>query len=161
METPVPVLLATLHPSPARRVLGILSLTLFGGILVFVALARPPAHAGWLVFLLVIGITALVLAERMRRATRVRLELTREALRDSEGRLLARIDDIVSVQRGAFAFKPSSGFTLSLKDAGARVWEPGLWWRFGRRLGVGGVTGSREGRQMAETIAALLSERRS
>jgi len=101
-----------------------------------------------------------VLAEKMRRDTAVHLELTEDELRDSRGRLLARIADIKGIERGTFAFKPSSGFLLRLNAPADRAWAPGLWWRFGRSVGVGGVTGSREGKYMAETIAALLSERR-
>jgi hypothetical protein len=156
----VPEILATLHPSLARRIVGVGSLFAFGAILVTVALTHPPREMGWLLFLLVLGALALVMAEKMRRDTGVHLELTADELRDSEGRLLARVADIRAIERGTFAFKPSSGFLLRLHTSGARAWAPGLWWRFGSFLGVGGITGSREGKYMAEMIAALLSERR-
>lgn len=153
-------ILAKLHPSPARRLMGIAALFAFGAILLAVAFIHPPRDLGWLFFLLVLGALSMFLAEKMRRDTRGHLELTAEALRDSEGRILARIADIRGIERGTFAFKPSSGFLLRLDAPGRRAWAPGLWWRFGSFLGVGGITGSHEGKYMAEMIAALLSERR-
>jgi hypothetical protein len=156
--TDAPVL-ARLHASPVRRAVGLSMLVAIGAFLVWVAFARPPEAPVWRLFLLLAGAGALWLAERMRRATRRRLELTREVLRDSSGRVLARVDEIRSIERGAFAFKPSGGFLLKLSRAPGAAWQPGLWWRLGRRVGVGGVTVGNEAKYMAEVIAAMLAER--
>jgi hypothetical protein len=155
----MPNVLATLHPSPPRRIVGIAAVAALGGVLVWVALAHPPEAPGWRLFLLGTGVLGLVLAERMRRATALHLTLTREALTDSAGRMIARVEEIRGVERGVFAFKPSSGFLLTLDSPAGRAWAPGLWWRIGRRVGVGGVTGSAEGKYMAEVIAMMLAER--
>lgn len=156
MSDPV---LAKLHPSPPRRWIAVLLLAVLGGLLLWTALARPPEPPGWRLFLLVFGLGLVWMADRLRRATAVHLVLSRSALADSRGRVLARVADIRAVHSGTFAIKPSSGFTLRLDAPAATVWEPGLWWRFGRRLGVGGVTGSREGSYMAEVIRVMLVER--
>ena len=37
--------------------------------------------------------------------------------------------------------------------------EPGLWWRIGRRIGVGGVTPASQSKVMADLITARLIER--
>ena len=79
-----------------------------------------------------------------------------EGLRDGNGRLLCRMDQIAGVDRGAFAFKPSNGFLVKLKEPMPRVWQPGLWWRLGRRIGVGGVTPAGQGKFMADMIALKL-----
>jgi hypothetical protein len=150
--------LATLSASAPRRWFAYGSLVLLGGLLVLTGLSGGPAP-GWIAFLLVLGLAALWLAERLRRATALTLTLTRTELRDSAGRTLARIADVQRVERGAFAFKPSGGFTLRLAAPMTRSWSPGLWWRAGRRVGVGGVTHSAAGRFMAERIALLLAER--
>ncbi len=126
--------------------------------LFYVALARPPA-AMWLLFLLAFGALVLFVAEKLRRATRVEILLTTEDVRDSEGRILAQMADVVSVQRGAFALKPSNGFTLVLRDPAPRAWAPGMWWRMGRRVGVGGVTGAGPAKFMAEQIAMRIAKR--
>ncbi|MDG1377666.1 MAG: hypothetical protein P8P56_11780 [Yoonia sp.] len=127
-------------------------------LLFYIALARPP-EALWLLFLLIFAALSLYVAEKLRHASRVEILLTAEDVRDSEGRILARMDDVVSVQRGAFALKPSNGFTLVLKSSAPRVWVPGMWWRLGRRLGVGGVTGAGPSKFMAEQIALRIATR--
>jgi len=149
--------LASVSPSPARRWMAIGMLTLLGGMLVYLAVAVPPQTLVLQVFLLVLGAAALFLAERMRRATETCIELTRAGLRDGNGRVLCGMDQIASVERGPFAFKPSNGFAVVLKQRGPRAWEPGLWWRLGRRMGIGGVTPSAQGKFMADRIALVLS----
>ena len=76
-------------------------------LVLYVAVVSPPAP-GWQVFLFVVGGGAIWMAERMRRATSRALELTRTELRDAGGAVLAPVDQIVSVDRGMFAFKPSN-----------------------------------------------------
>ena len=39
------------------------------------------------------------------------------------------------------------------------AWAPGMWWRVGRRVGVGGLTGGAESRAVADALAAMLVER--
>ncbi|MEM9031633.1 MAG: hypothetical protein AAGB18_03220, partial [Pseudomonadota bacterium] len=70
-----------------------------------------------------------------------------------DGRVLASLGDIKGVDRGAFAFKPSNGFLLRLHDPGVRAWVPGVWWRSGRYLGVGGLLPASETRAVAEAIS--------
>lgn len=125
-------------------------------LLFYIAFARPPALI-WLVFLLGFGGITLFVAEKLRKATRSEILLTADDVRDSEGRILAELADIESVQRGAFALKPSNGFTLVLRSRAPRAWVPGMWWRMGRRVGVGGVTGAGPAKFMAEQIALRLA----
>ncbi|MDW3118990.1 MAG: hypothetical protein R8G60_15335 [Roseovarius pacificus] len=153
--------LAVISASAPRRVLGLGAILVLGVVAVYVALARPPENPVWMAFLLVLGLGALWLAERMRRATAHRLELTRNEVRSSSGEVLARVADVEAVERGAFAFKPSNGFMLRMRagtDTGRRRWEPGLWWRMGRRVGVGGVTPGHQAKAMAEILSALILE---
>ena len=151
--------LATVSASAMRRGLGITMLGLLGLLLIYTGILRPPAHMGWQAFLVVMGILSLWGAERMRRATRVAVELTEAGLRTSDGEMIAAMEDIASVDRGAFAFKPSNGFILRLKGRAPGRWQPGLWWRFGPRVGIGGVTPGAQGKVMADIIAAKLAER--
>ncbi len=153
--------LAYLYPSPARRIFGLSTLIALGGFIAWVALTAAEMPLGWRLFLLAMALLILLLSEKMRRATRGHLELTRTELRDDAGRALARVDNIASIDRGVFAFKPSSGFRLRLSQPIPRAWAPGLYWCFGRSLGIGGVTAGNEGKYMAEVIAAMLAERAS
>ena len=153
--------LAVVQPSTARRGLGIGTLGLLGVMLIYVALMSPPAEIAWQVFLLVVGVVTVWFAERMRRATALGLELTREGLRTSEGEIIAAMDDIENIDRSMFAFKPSNGFILRLKSGQGGRWMPGLWWQVGRRVGVGGVTSKNQTKAMAEIIAIIVAERKT
>lgn len=151
-------ILAEVRIAPARRWLGVGMIGLMAVIVLYVAFATPPDF-GWQVFLIVVGGASIWLAERMRRATELSLQLTREVLRDSSGTVLARVDEIDTIDRGMFAFKPSNGALLTLRRPAVAVWRPGLWWRVGRRLGLGGVTVASETKAMLEILSALQLER--
>ncbi len=149
---------ATVGASPGRRIFACMVLFSLGGLVLYIAFVSPPS-AGWLIFLLAFGVGALWLAELMRRATTMTVSLTETDLRDSSGAVLAKMDEISGVERGVFAFlKPSNGFTLLLNTKKPRAWAPGLWWRVGRRVGVGGVTSAGQAKLMAEHIALRLSK---
>lgn len=148
---------ARVQASAPRRVVAVTILVLLGALVIYAALAQPPALQ-WLVFMLLFGGGVLWVAEKLRRATAVVIELTGDELRDSSGRVLAKISNVQQVERGAFAMKPSQGFTLVLRQKMPRAWAPGMWWRFGKRLGVGGVTSSGQAKFMAEQIALQIAK---
>ncbi len=150
--------LATVAASGGRRMLGLGMLVALAVLVIYVAVSRPPS-LGWQLFLIAMGSGSLMIANAMRKSTRNRLELTRRELRDDAGTVLVRIEDITSIDRGAFAFKPSNGFVLRLKKAYPKAWRPGLWWRASTRIGVGGMTPMRETKYMAEMIALMLADR--
>lgn len=129
-----------------------------GLMLIIVAVAEPPSNPAWLAFLLLVGAGALWLADAMRRATALSVQLTRNGIRCSDGEEIAAIDDIETLDRGIFAFKPSNGFLMKLSTKGPSRWRPGLWWRVGTRVGIGGVTAASQAKAMAEVIAALKYE---
>lgn len=150
--------LAEVGVSAPRRWMGVAMLVAIGGLVIYVALSTPPAP-GWQAFLIATGLAALWIAERMRRATGGRIELTTTELREIGGETIALVSEIEAVDRGFFAFKPSNGFLLRTSRPGARRWRPGLWWRMGRRVGVGGVTPARQTKMISEMLAAMLAER--
>ncbi len=157
MEPRQPEILASITPSAPRRFFATGVMGTLGVLLVLLAFLRPPDSMALQFMLIVFGAVALAGCARMLSATSGGLVLTRDALCDTEGTVVAHIDAIEKVERGIFAFKPSNGFVLLLKTRQPRAWAPGLWWRMGRRVGVGGVISGAEGRQMADVIAALLS----
>lgn len=148
--------IARLYPSAPRRAVGAGILAVLGTVLVWLALAHPPQALALRLFLLALGAFLLWGTVRLWQATEQGLRLTSEDLRADDGTLVARIAEVRLVSRGALAFKPSNGFMLVTDRPGPAVWQPGLWWRVGRRIGVGGVTGRDEARFMAEAIADLI-----
>lgn len=154
-----PEILATVMPSATRRIAGLLMLAILGGLLVYIAIVTPPVALFWQAFLLGFGALVLWLAENMRRATRVGVVLTMEELRTTDGQLLVSVADMTGVVRGSFSLKPSNGFSVLTKTRQTRAWAPGLWWRFGKRVGIGGVTAASQAKFMSEVLAAMLAER--
>ena len=145
--------LATVKASSGRRLIGLTSLSALGVFLAYIAFTSSPG-LGWQIFLLACGGAAIWMADRMRRATASVIELTPTELRDG-------VADIETLDRGVFAFKPSNGFLLRTK-AGVHkgnVWRPGLWWRIGRRVGIGGMTPGSQTKFMSEIISAMMASR--
>lgn len=152
-------ILVEVDPSGGRRWIGIFMTASLGGLLLYLAFTHPPEAFGWQAFLVGLGVFCLWFAQRLHDATTRKLFLTKTAIVDSDGTVLTTIDDIVSVDRGMLAIKPSNGFMLKLKNPAPRAWQPGLWWRLGRWLAVGGVTNSGQTRPMADIISMMIAER--
>jgi hypothetical protein len=154
--------LAEARPSAARRGLALVVLVALGAMLLWLGLTLPDGGALTRVGLILGGLLVLIGAEAMRRATGCPLVLTETALmeldRDGKpGRVVAPLDQIAAVERGTFAMKPSNGFLLRLRTPASRVWAPGLWWRMGRRIGVGGVVSAPQAKAMAQIIEFRLA----
>jgi len=160
-SAPPPRLLATLTPSPVRRGFAVAGLSGSGALLLWVALEAVAPGPALRLALMVSGGALIWAAGAIWRATRHRIELTEAGLFDAGGRAICAMDDIRDVERGVFAFKPSGGFVVRLRRAPGRGWAPGLWWRFGRQVGIGGVTPAAQGKVMADILALHLSRRDS
>ncbi|MEX3014309.1 hypothetical protein [Gymnodinialimonas hymeniacidonis] len=151
--------LAEITPNTSRRVAAVGMAGLLGTLLLLIAGMRPPADLGWLAFLVVFGALCLWLAVAMWRASSRVIALTRTELREVDGRVLTTVENIERVDRGIFAFKPAGGFLVKLKAPVGRVYAPGLWWRAGRTLAVGGVTKRAEAKEVADLISVMLAKR--
>lgn len=146
--------IAIIGASAIRRVIGTAALGGLGLLLLALAVRNPPGALILLALMAGTGFGALWLAWRFWESTSLWLELTSTELREAgSGRVLARIADVTGIERGALAFKPANGFLLSLRTPQPRVWAPGLWWRTGRRVGVGGIVDRQSARIVAELIA--------
>lgn len=143
----------TVTASPFRRWSGVTALVLLGALLMWIAFAGTAPILVVLALLLGAG-GALWGAFKLHEATSVGLELTKSGLRTTDGQVLAAVGDIERVDKGAFAFKPSNGFLVRLKTPVRRGWAPGLWWRGGTFLGIGGVLPPGQTRAMAELLLA-------
>ena len=150
--------LAKVAASSPRRWIGVGMMTTVGALVIYVALATPP-QLGWQVFLLAVGAASFWLSRRMLNATADTIELTRSTLRTGSGQVICKVEDIDAVDRGVFAFRPSNGFLIRTRSPGTNVWAPGLWWRLGRRVGIGGMTAAAGTRFMSEMLSAMLAER--
>lgn len=152
-------IIAKLEPSLGRRWAGVVALTLAGLTLIGTVVLRRPDSVFVTFIAILLGGVFLWQAQWNLRVTRLGLYVTRQGVYDSDGQMIVALSDIEEVDRGLFAFKPSNGFLLRLFRPEKARWAPGLYWRIGRRMGVGGATNPAQTRKLAETIEMLLMER--
>ncbi|CTQ33801.1 hypothetical protein [Jannaschia rubra] len=151
--------LHVLRPSAMRRTMAFAVQLALGAMLLWLGFVHPPASAAWQVFLIGLGLATLVLAQKGWRGSMQGIALDADGLRQEDGRPIAPLADIASVDRALFSFKPSNGFVVRLRQPVGNAWVPGMWWRLGRRVGIGGVTGGAETRIMADALSAMVAER--
>jgi hypothetical protein len=150
--------LATIEASAMRRWIAIGMLGFVGFVCLWISLSKPPS-GGYLITLLGLGVLAAWMAWRLWSATEHKLILTEKDLRSADGMVLAEVADIEALDRGFFAFKPTHGFLIKTKTKGPKTWRPGMWWRMGRSIGVGGVTPGSQSKFMAEMLSAMIAKR--
>lgn len=148
--------LTELRASPTRRFIGVGTIVALGVLLIWIGLSQD-APVLWRLLLGSIGLLALWCGYELYRATDGAILLRPEGLFTQDGTPLAELSDIDTIERGAFAFKPSNGFSVKLRTGAPFAWSPGMYWRLGKRLGVGGVTSPGEAKAVAELLTALKS----
>jgi hypothetical protein len=119
--------------------------------------ARQFVSDGHVLFL-VFAVGSVVVLGLMWKATTGAVVLPREGIFDQNGQSIAPIEQIDRLVTGHFTFRPSNGFSLRLKQSVPTRWQPGLWWSFGQRVGVGGLAAGRRTKAFAEALDALLNE---
>lgn len=149
--------LIRLRASPTRRFIGAVMIGALGFLLIYIAASQPAAPL-WRAVLAAFGLLVGWCGYELYRATAGAVVLKPEGLFTEDDAPLAPLDQIETIERGAFAFKPSNGFSVMLKTRQPFGWVPGLWWRVGRRVGVGGVTSPGEAKAIAELLQALLAQ---
>lgn len=155
-------ILATLRATAFRRWIGIVLLCGFALMLGKAALELPADRLAIKLAIFALGLVSLVQAVLLWRATARGIELTADLLRETgpQGRVLARLADIARVDTGAFSYRPASGFLIHLNAPAGFAMVPGMWWRRGRRIGIGGVTSKAHGKIFAAEINRRLAEMR-
>lgn len=151
--------IAVMEASAFRRQMAVVALAVLCGLLIYAAMQPGSSLLAQACFLF-LGLFALAAGISLYQATQYRIELTADGLRDSSGITIARLDEIAALDRGFLAFKPSNGFVLRTKAPVERAWRLGLWWRFGRRIGLGGVVPRHQARIMADCVAKQLEMQR-
>lgn len=151
-------IISILKPSPIRLWMAVLIIGFFGALMLW--LAATGAASSIFMSVVFVGISAVsfLAAGRIHGVKDKEIILSRAGLFENDGRTLCRIEEVKEIDRSFFAFKPSNGFAVRLKEPSTRAWVPGLWWRFGRRVGVGGVTGVGEAKAMSDMLVLLLKD---
>ena len=107
--------IAIIRPSPMRRIVALAATVGCGFVLIYFAFTAPDVAFLWKAVSAVIGVLLVFMADWLRRSTRVSIELSPSGIRDTNGRILCRLDNIEAVERSAFSLKPSNGLGVRLK----------------------------------------------
>ena len=151
--------LLQVHPTIARRVIGIGSMFALGALILWAGLTGGGDPLAKLVLtavgLLMIGIGAIFV-----RATSTGLELTKTEVREIDTkRILFQIENVTNVERGFRVLKPTNGLLVELSEPAKRAYVPGLWWRWHRTVGIGGMTNAGQGKALAEFLKLMIVSR--
>lgn len=148
----------TIQASAVRRAFMATALAVLGACFVLLGFNAAPELLVFRILFIVIGAAILAFAPLAWRATARGVVLDGWGLSDTDGNRICPMIQIRQVERGAFAFKPSNGFLIRTRDAQQRGWAPGIWWRFGRKVGIGGVLPASQAKFMADTLALRLRD---
>lgn len=151
--------IASATPTLPRRILGTAIIGVLGMMILALAKSASAQSNGAALVLVLIGVGFLVLSFRFWQTTASGLVLTASEIVETSGRRVVSLGDIDCLKRGTFAAKPATGFALILKGRGSAGWSPGLWWRLGARVGIGGALSRAELRAMSDRIEELLRNR--
>lgn len=154
-----PEIVAQLYPTPARYWFGIITIGTLGLFLLWICAAAINLSFAGRILVLACGLLLLYLAFRIHKSGRHGVLLTEAGLTDTNGNAICTIDSVTGVDRSFFAFKPSNGFLIRLNTSLPLAWHPGLWWRIGKRVGVGGITSAATGKAMSDALSLLLAKR--
>jgi hypothetical protein len=110
--------------------------------------------------ILAFGLGALLLALALWRARRGALVLDLRGIADETGARIATWPEIARAHQSPFGLRPSGGIGLQLRSAAVPGWRPGLWWRWGRRAGLGGMLGRAGARELAAAILWQMDQHR-
>jgi hypothetical protein len=148
-----------IQPSFSRRLFGVIILSVSALIMMNFVFTDAAQSAILKAILFGFSLVFLWQVQANLRFTKATLILTRDGLFDTDGGLVCSLSNIEKVDRGWLSFKPSNGFLLRLHEPMPSKWSPGLYWRIGRSLGVGGAISPAETKKMSDKIILLLQEK--
>ena len=119
--------IARLKASPVRRGFGLFVMMLLGFLLLYLTATIDAGFVHKAVLGWRRGGCAVDGARHAKGHSGATLSCVASGLYFEDGRVLAAMDDILRVERGVFAFKPSNGFVVSLQNKTERAWIPGLY----------------------------------
>lgn len=149
---------AEMKVSPFRRWFSSGLVALTGALLLNMAMTSPPASLIGQGLVWAMAALLLIAALKLWRDTGESVRLVGARLEDSHGGLIVRLEDVATVTRTHFSFRPSNGFMLDLTRDYDPRWCMGLYWCAGKRAAFGGATSGAEAKKLAEAIERHLGQ---
>lgn len=153
-----PAIIAQLDVSSGLRTACVIVLSLAGGVLIARAF-ETDAGTVQQIGGGILAVCVFALVHRIHRRTPSGLVLTTLDLRTTGGDVIAPLGNIAQVNRAAFGFRPQGGFSLRLRDATDPAFVPGVYLRYGRWVGIGGMTPRHPTKALAIALETAIAAR--
>ena len=96
------------------------------------------------IFFSILGSAIVYLAFRFANKTKRGIIFNKTGLYELDGVLICPLNEIKEVDTSPYTFKPANGFIIKLKKSTKFGWSPGLWWKYKKRMTVGGMISKQE-----------------
>ena len=146
-------------PNHRIRILG----SVIFGLLLFLCytISKIEEEITSLDFLLIPTIVFLVLWFRrfLKRFSKVGFLINQSGLFNLDGSIICEIGDIEKIDVSPYTFKSANGFIVILKTKTSFKSIPGLYWRLGKRLSIGGLVSKTESKFLSQALLRFYEEK--
>ena len=148
-------------PSHRIKILG----TIIFGLLLFLiyTVSSLDNEITLLDFLLIplIILLALWFKSFLNRYSKMGFLINQEGLFNLDKSLICRIDEIDQIDTSPYTFKSANGFIVILKTKNSFKTVPGLYWRLGKRISIGGLIAKNESKFVSSTLLQFFEKQKN
>ena len=94
----------------------------------------------------------------LQRYSKVGFLINQSGLFNLDGSIVCEIGDIERIDVSPYTFKSANGFIVILKTKSSFKSIPGLYWRLGKRLSIGGLVSKNESKFLSHTLSGFLEK---
>ena len=94
----------------------------------------------------------------LKRYSKVGFLINQSGLFNLDGSIICEIGDIERIDVSPYTFKSANGFIVILKTKSSFKSIPGLYWRLGNRLSIGGLVSKNESKFLSQTLLGFYEE---
>ena len=97
----------------------------------------------------------------LKRYSKIGFLINQSGLFNIDGSVICKIDDIERIDVSPYTFKSANGFIVILKTKSSFKSIPGLYWRLGKRLSIGGLVSKNESKFLSQTLLSFFEENKN
>ncbi len=86
--------------------------------------------------------------------------INKVGLFDLNENIICKIDDIKRIDASPYTFKSANGFLILLDTKSSFKSIPGLYWRYGHRISIGGLVSKHESKYLAGILSDLVTNKK-
>ena len=88
----------------------------------------------------------------LKRYSKIGFLINQSGLFNLDGSIICKMDDIERIDISPYTFKSANGFIVILKTKSSFNLTPGLYWRLGKRISIGGLVSKSESKFLSQTL---------